>query len=393
MLPEGGHEKRWTSTEAGEMPILAWVGVDPAHTTVERFRELAEAGFNQNLSFYADAGAMAKALDIAQQARVKMHVCYTDMLNDPSDAAKRFKDHPAVAAWTLKDEPSAADFVRLSKAIEQFEAADRNPDHFCYINLFPNYANPMTHEGAASQLGTATYQEHLDRFIKEVPVKVLSFDHYPITDKGLRPLWYQNLEAIARAAAEKRIPFWAFALSISHGPYPVPTLAHLRLQVYSDLAYGAQGIQYFTYWAPLDGKGQCPITADGKKSPVYDLVKQMNREIRGLSGVFVGSRVVALGHTGKIPEGTRPYAAVAPITGAKTGGDGAVVSVLARDKRRFLVIVNRDYAKPMPLEISWQQGAALASVRKDGTLEPIAAPKRQTAVEPGDVEILTWLEK
>lgn len=43
------------------------------------------------------------------------------------------------------------------------------------------------------------------------------------------------------------MPFWAFALALSHKLdnthfYRIPTLAELRLQVFSNLAYGAQAI-------------------------------------------------------------------------------------------------------------------------------------------------------
>jgi len=388
---EGGGGAPEKLPAMGQMPILAWGGVDAAFTSADRFRELAEAGFNQHFTWtYASADDLAKALDAAAQAGIKVHACYRDMLNDPASAARRFKDHPALSAWHIRDEPSSKDFPQLAKVIEQFEAADRSPDHFCYVNLFPNYAST----GPTGQLGTATYEEHVVRFLKEVPVKVVSFDYYPITGNSLRPRWYENLETIAKAAREARKPFWAFALSVSHFSYPVPTLAHLRLQVYSDLAYGAQGIQYFTYWLPKEPKwGPAPIAADGKRTPVYDLVKKMNEEIRGLSGVFLGSGVVSVGHTGKPPQGTAPFVASAPITVVKTEGEGAVVSRLARGEHRFLVIVNRDFSKPMGLEVSWQESAAMAEVGKDGTLTRLSGQMRQKTVEPGDAEILTWVER
>ncbi|MBM4033840.1 MAG: hypothetical protein FJ291_18960 [Planctomycetes bacterium] len=388
---EGGGAAPEKLPAAGEMPILAWCGVDAAHTSVERFRELAEAGFNQNFSSgYPNAEAFAKALDAAHQAGIKVHACYKDMLKDPAAAAKRFKDHPALIAWHIRDEPSAKDFPQLAKVVGQFDAADANPAHFCYINLFPSYAST----GPTGQLGTATYQEHIDRFVKEVPVKVISFDYYPIVGNSLRPQWYENLEIIAKAARETKKPFWAFALSVAHYSYPVPTLAHLRLQVYSDLAYGAAGIQYFTYWAPKGPEwGMAPITAEGERTPLYELVKRMNQEIRGLSGVFVGSQVVSVGHTGKPPRGTVAYAPAAPITAIKTEGQGAVVSLLRRDSRRFLAIVNRDFNKPMPLEAAWQPGTAMAAVDKGGTLTPLPGQKRERAVEPGDVEVLSWVDR
>jgi hypothetical protein len=64
--------------------------------------------------------------------------------------------------------------------------------------------------------------------------------------------FYANLEVCSTKAREAGIPFWAFALTTAHLSYPVPTMGQLRYQVYSNLAYGAQGIEYYTYWKPAD---------------------------------------------------------------------------------------------------------------------------------------------
>ena len=43
-------------------------------------------------------------------------------------------------------------------------------------------------------------------------------------------------------------PLWAFTLLTPHsGAYAQPTIGGLRLQAFSDLAYGAQAIQHFTF--------------------------------------------------------------------------------------------------------------------------------------------------
>ena len=387
---EGEEAKVTTKDVAKErLPVYAWFSVDPAQTAVERYRELADAGFTHSLTFFPNADAQAKALDVAKAAGVKMIVACPELEKDPPGTVKRFMDHPALGGWFLKDEPSAADFDRLAKWLAQIETVDKNPAHLAYINLFPNYAN-------AGQLGVATYQEHVDRFVKTVPVKVISFDHYPITGGALRAGWYENLEIIARAARSARKPFYGFALTVAHWGYQAPTLAHLRLQVYSNLAYGAQGIEYFTYWTPPKGAGadfhDAPIGLDGKRTVVYDRVKQMNEEIRGLSGVFLGSQVLALGHTGTLPKGTAAYKPEAPITVLKTDG-GALVSLLGREARRHLVIVNRDFTRPMALEVAWEAATPLARVGKDGGESALPGGQFRASVEPGDALILTWPAK
>jgi hypothetical protein len=370
------------------LPVYAWVGVDPAETSVERYRELADAGFTHNLSFFLDAEAQARALDAAKAAGIRMIVNCPELEIDPTGTVRRFMAHPAVGGWYLGDEPSADLFDKLARWLEQIESMDKYPEHIGYINLLPNYAT-------AAQLGAATYQEHVDRFIKRVPVKVVSFDHYPISNGTLRAEWYENLQIIADAARSAGKAFYGFALAVAHYGYPAPTLAHLRLQVYSNLAYGAQGIEYFSYWAPrFPGVvwHEAPIGKDGKRTVIYDRVRQMNEEIRGLSSVFLGTRVLGVWHTGSLPKGTVAYKPEAPIREVKADC-GAVVSLQARNHQRWLVIVNRDFNQPMPLEVRWHEGKPVSRVFKDGNVSDSSSSPLRADVEPGDALILTWFTK
>jgi hypothetical protein len=223
----------------------------------------------------------------------------------------------------------------------------------------------------------------------------LSFDHYPILRKGLRGEWYENLEMVARLARDLEKPFWAFAMSVAHAEYPIPTVANLRLQVFSNLAYGAQMIQYFTYWTPLPPSAlkfnNAPIDIHGNRTLVYDRVRQLNEEIRVLSGVFRGARVVHVGHTGDaLPFGTQRFRHGSPIRSVRTEGVGAIVSILERESRRFLVIVNRDFSKPMPIAIHFDGTTIPSLVGKDAVARSLSGEQFNTLVAPGDVSIISW---
>ena len=135
------------------------------------------------------------------------------------------------------------------------------------------------------------------RFIKEVQPPFLSYDHYPIVAKGkegrdspsLRPFFYDNIEQCHRIAQENNLDLWAFCMTTPHywpargTGYPPPTEGHLRLQIYTDLAYGARALQYFTYWTPAKGTDpgieyySGPIDTDGKRTPTFDLLKKINQ--------------------------------------------------------------------------------------------------------------------
>jgi hypothetical protein len=215
-----------------------------------------------------------------------------------------------------------------------------------------------------------------------------------VVGNQLRGDYYENLEICAAEARKKNLPMWAFYLATAHHPYPIATLAHMRLQAFSNLAYGAQVIQVFTYWNPAENPiwdfHQAPIERDGSRTIVYNRVKKINGEIRSLSPVFLGAKVVKVGHTGTPPKGTQPYAAEAPVIGVETSGGGAVVSLLENGGRRYLALVNRDFSKALPLTVSLDGSKRVSEIGKVGASTPVSGKSWQRTLEPGDMAILSW---
>lgn len=383
-------QQKANSTE--HLPILAWYGVSPSESTVERYRELRQSGITHNFTFFDSVDELAVAMESARKAGVKMIIHCPELATEPEKIVKRFKDHPALAGYFLRDEPGRADFSKLAEWARRIQAVDNT--HFCYLNLLPNYAGKEA-------LGTETYREHVQLFIKEVPLQLLSFDHYPVVadesdNRTLRPEFYENLEIFADESQKAGKPFWAFALAVAHTPYPIPTPAEIRLQVYSNLAYGAQGIQYFTYWTPKPGTWDfhhAPIEYDTKKrTEVYDYITEMNREISGLSGVFLNAKVVSVAHTGEsIPQGTHRLEKLPDvITRFETEGTGAIVSVLKKGDNSYLVVVNRDFQKSMSVTVEGDD--RLNRVLKDGSIVKADAYVSKLPVAPGDVLVYAWEE-
>ena len=374
--------------ETEQIPVLAWFGVQ--EHTVERYLELKEAGMTHNLTFFSSADALSAAMDAAHTAGIKMIIHCPELGKEPEQTVARFKNHPAIAGYFLRDEPQSPQFAEIGRWAKRIQAVDNQ--HFCYSNILPNasFVHDITYE---------TYREHVQKFIQEIPVQFLTFDHYPIKldasgERVLSGLWYENLEIISDEARKAGKKFWAFSLASEHMSYPKPTLADIRLQVYSNLAYGAQGIQYFTYWAPSNTQGwdyhHAPIDLKtGKRMDVYDLVKQMNSEIKNLSPVFMNAKVVSIGHTGvTIPQGTNRLGKLPDaIKTLEVEGD-AVVSVLEKGNDSFLVIVNKDFKKMLAVNI--EGSPDLQRVLKDGTKTPANKYINRLTVEPGDVLIFNW---
>jgi hypothetical protein len=369
--------------ESRRIPVLAWMGVPEKEASEARYRELAECGFTIDFTPSSSTDAILKALEAAKAAGVRLLVHSPELDSDPVGTVNRLKGHPALAGYFLADEPDTTAFPKLATWADKIRSADRG--HIIYINLLPNYAT-------TDQLRATSYAQYVDRFAKAVPSTFLSFDFYPIVGKSVRPSWYENLEVVSAAARKADKPFWAFALSLRHYGYPVATIENLREEVYSDLAYGAQGIQYFTYWQPTSFDcGDSPIDANGKRTAVYDVVKRINAEIRAISPVFAGAKAVSIGHTGEhIPAGTRPFEAAAPVKSVRTQGDGAIVSRLANGPRQYLVIVNRDIEHPMPTTLTFDGSIPIDRVDKEGQLHPVDGATANVNVEPGDAMIFSW---
>lgn len=371
--------------DTSRIPILAWAGVPPEEASVARYEEMKGAGLTISLTRSTTIDSMEMMLNMAHQAGVQLIVRCPELQTSPETTVRRFMQHPATAGYYLKDEPSASAFDTLSRWAGRIQAVDSQ--HYCYLNLFPNYAVPQ-------QLGAAGYQQYVSTFIKTVPLPFISFDHYPVIEtKGIRSLrkeWYENLEIIADESRKANKPFWAFALSVAHANYPIPTLAEIKLQVFSNLAYGAQGIQYFTYWTPKNKSQYAyrhgPIDDDKQRTDVYEMIKTVNREIQNLSGVFLSAKVMSVAHTGKeIPVGTHRLEQL-PIGIKKLNieGSGAIVSVLQKAGDRYIVIVNRDFIRPMKLTI---QGSSLEKLSKNGAVQYIGTRNSYTEVEPGGIVV------
>jgi hypothetical protein len=382
---------------SGEMPIVAWFGIQERYTSVERFAELKEAGINTNLTMYSSLDAAWKALDAAGAAGVKAAVGCPELQSETEETVLRLREHPALGGYHLKDEPSAADFPVLGGLVKRIQALDAG--HYCYINLFPLVSG--TGEDAVKLYGVPSYREYLSGYLKQIPVPFISFDHYPVhcgedgAGRRLSGQWYANLEEIRNCG----LPFWAFALATAHNNYPVPTTAELRLQMHSNLAYGAQGLQYFTYWWPDPELNHAcifyhsPIDADGRRTDVYDRVKFVNGEIQKVAGVFLGAKAVSVWHTGaQTPGNTRRLGRLpGKVKALETGDTGAIVSLLEKGTRQSLVLVNRSLQDTMKLTAVFDED--VMRVLKDGLCIPARAYSAAMEVEPGDMMIYTWENK
>ena len=371
-----------------QIPILAWYSIPANETSIARYQEMKDVGITYQLHSYSNIDEMQKVLDVAAKLGIKIVVSCPELKTDPEGTVKRFMNHPALAGYYLMDEPSIGMFPMLSDWAKKIQSVDKK--HFCYINLYPNVVDSV-------RLGTADYRKYVHDCANDLPVQFLSFDYYPVLKDRLAESWFENLEVVADEAKKVNKPFWAFALTTNYDDAKVTpqTLASIRLQVYADLAYGAQGIEYFTYWSATsinaasseDQRGAL-ITASGKRTVVYDRVKQVSEEIKNLSGVFGGSKLVWVRHTGKgmIPSGTiRLTSLPDAVKVLETNGAPALVSLLEKGENYFLIIVNKDFQNSMNLVFYGDD--SVKKILKDGSIVPASIYENSMEIDPGDAAI------
>jgi hypothetical protein len=369
------------------IPIIGWSGIPESETNIQRYQQMKDGGFTHSVTFFKSLKNLIKALKVADEVGMKIIASCPEIKSKTELTIKQLMNYPALGGYYIIDEPNISDFKKLKTIVQTIRSID--DQHICYINLFPNYAGEYF-------LGTKSYNEYVSEFVKEIPVQVLSFDNYPIQTQGFRPDFYDNLEYISRVAKESGKPFWAFTLSVAHADYPIPTIGELRLQNFSNLAYGAKALQYFTYWTPSGSSwdyNNAPVTEGGQLTDVYDRVKQLNKEVKAVSAVFKNSKVISVYHTGStVPKGTKRLIKLpSPITVLETTGEaGALVSLLQNGKKMFLVIVNKDYQNKVKL--IFHASPKVLKISKDGSMAPAMNYTSLSEMEPGDMAIYTWEE-
>jgi hypothetical protein len=381
----------YTNPTGKEFPILAWYSVTPIENcTHERFQEMADAGFNISFTNYSKVAEMDKALENSKGTGVRILVACAELSSKTAETVKHFKGNKNIAGYFFQDEPNTSRFPALAEWVKKVREVDDT--HMLYLNLLPNYAPP-------SMLQATDWNEYAQRFVDNVGLGMVSYDFYPVIKENgvvhLREFYYKNFEDAYTVAKKAGQPMWAFALATAHAVYPVATREMLRLEIFSALAYGAQGIQYFTYWSPGHADFDyynAPIT-DGVRTEVWDELSDLNHEVQHLAWVFLGCKVTDVAHTGdKIPAGTHALTTLpAAFSSVKASGEGVIVSQLQNGNNHFLMIVNRS--------IDQRQQVTVTPTREVNRVMPCGKTVKASLysnslwLDPGSYLLYQWTEK
>jgi hypothetical protein len=150
--------------------------------------------------------------------------------------ARTLAGNPAVWGYYVMDEPDnknwkrGGTFPQLAERIQDYRAAD--PDHVAWINV------------------TSATGSFLSDYMEVVKPDFLSFDLYRWWAKESD--WWRGLEAHREAALRAGVPMIMWIESNTsekrfnaHLPPPDDNATKIRWSVYTSLAYGSKGVQWF----------------------------------------------------------------------------------------------------------------------------------------------------
>ena len=360
-----------------QFPIMASHALGNGHGTVENYKTIEEAGFTLSIAYLNSRDEVIRHLEAASKTSVKLIVWCPEILTDPEETINAFKKYRSLGGYYLSDEPNSGSFSELSGKYDLFQRIDKK--HHIWINVYPKYATNK-------QLGTKSYENYINQYIKIINPKFVSFDHYGLMINGLRSDYFENLEIVSKQCRIYGKPFWAYVLSAEFGDYLPPTKGSLSFQAYSNIAYGAQGIEYYTY---QKGRHKSAIVDENyQKLPIYNAVKELNSEIRYYSKFLTGNKVEEVSHFSReIPKGTkRTDKTIWGLTLKKYSGKGFVVSQFTNKKKKFILFVNKDYEKPQVLEISSIDSIRRISYYKIERIKCVG--EHSFVVQPGSIVLL-----
>ena len=270
-----------------------------------RFKQVADAGINRIWGFFPYGGDN-ETTPLVLDACAEYGLGFLPYLSLEREGAgdveaelvrclarvNKYKDHPGVCGFSLNDEPRASAFDRMAVVRREVDAI-LPEGKYSFSNLFPNYATE-------AQLGSNSYEEHVDDYIRKVQPKVLCFDHYPLRPDQQNDWRYEidfvsNFITIRNASLKYDVPFLGFIQAIGWTGAREPNYDEYRWLCNAHIVFGAKGFSYFLYAMPYDGGGPEGFTNamldwNGNLTYLYDYAKNINKELAGYTHIVMKSK-------------------------------------------------------------------------------------------------------
>ena len=279
------------------LPIMIWYGPPPVGDIREDIEAARNAGFDRLLFSAKEPSINLQLLDQVENLGLQAYLSDAEIdrfvaghesgLRRLDSLTLLYSRYRAFRGFLLYDKPGLKNLTSFAELADFFNG--KYPTLESFIQLYPLYATPAS-------LDTSEYAVYLEQTVRKINPKWMAYEHAAINNGTVRPEFFQNLSEVKKTAEEQRKPFWAFVMLNPVGqPSHVPH-SHIRVQIYSGLAFGAAGLQYFAFRPPgsLSQYANASLfDADGRLAQTYLNCSIVNAEVRRLAPVL--TKLTSLG--------------------------------------------------------------------------------------------------
>ena len=347
-----------------EMPLLGYIGIPPANAgsagsesinpsfmTRSNFQRYKDAGFNILSGLYErdpiQRSEIVKAFKLCEEFGLKYFIadlgfrCDSSGGTTPNKSQEHYNnlmdnawylDEPAFAGIAVKDEPSAADLDDIGKV--NIALKEKTDGKIVYTTLFPNKVQShrlYLEDNSGSEW--EKYCRYVYKYLDVVKPDILCYDYYAFFKKNgtlddtynagdldivkktagkenMKDYW-RSLSLFSNLAKQYNIPMWVSVATRDHNRKTPHYFKQLDWQVNTSLAYGAKGVQYYSYWSLMGGTSPSTwgttsvggmVTHNGTPHDVYYDIQKINQNIKLVDDVLMVSD-----HKGLIRYGAVDY--------------------------------------------------------------------------------------
>ncbi len=385
----------------GEITIGAATAI-PQYLPLTRkaYEDVVDCGFNI-MSQYATPEKYDSILPLIEGLNLRLAVSNSALNRKNNvEVVKKFKASKQLACWTFDDEPLFENLKTLSDYYHQLVKAQ--PDKLIFLNLI---GAPIK-QFIGNSPNYAAYLDTIEHYFQPM---VWAYDLYPLSIKDgkvrvAHDIFYSDLEIVSKKARTTKRPFWVYCQGMEFKNSvvyrPAATIPYLRFEAFSALAYGAQGIIYWTYGQRYDGGTEHFLSAlvslKGEKTKAWYAARQVNSEIKAYNDVFYKCEFVDCQHTGaKVYQDTKKLIGkFGPLDRIESGDDGVLVSWLRNRGKDYLVIVNHNPLGKQTVRLTFNknnEAIRLEMDKKTNNIQNIKTGiKEKIILPPGGYVVYEW---
>ncbi len=336
-----------TSTPDQHIPITVWYG--PTLKSVNPFELLTirNAGFTHCFIDLKDSELNRRALSFADSIGLGLFITDNSIerfksgsdttLYNIDSLTVLYNTFTSFTGYFLADKPGLNDCVPLAILTDYLRS--RFPAHNFFIQAYPEYA-------ASAFLDTSVYTDYLSLLSQKLKPKFLSFEHFGILGDEIRPEYFSNLEAARQLSLKQGLPFWAYALLVAFENHPVVAHSHVRFQLYSGLAYGAKGVQYYSFRPPKNNSyeyGDAMLSVEGDPTDALTFSRLINAEIEKLGPTLMRLTSTGVYFSNPVPPHGKAFTPGLPII--KIDSPSILAGFFIDDlKNKYVLFVNTDFS-------------------------------------------------